>query len=274
MFLECNSLPEKIDRAREILTSCRFCERRCGVNRAKGERGFCRVLEAKVASDFMHNGEEPELVPSHTIFFSGCTFACAFCQNWDISQNPQVGTHNPPNVLAKSLDRAGGRNVNWVGGDPTPNIHHILEVLSHMKKSIPQVYNSNMYLTRESMELLDGVVDVYLTDFKYGCDDCAIELSNAPDYWHIMTRNHLAAARQAEVIVRHLVMPSHVECCTKPVLSWISENLGDRVRVNLMNQYHPDYNACDHPEISRSIDSNEWREATAHARKLKLNLSR
>lgn len=273
-FLGCDKLQEKTLKAKQILSSCRLCERRCGVNRLSGERGFCRVIESRVASDFLHYGEEPELVPSHTIFFAGCTFSCVFCQNWDISQNPQVGSHILPEVLAESIERVGGRNVNWVGGDPTPNIHYILEVLTHLTKNIPQVFNSNMYLTPESMRLLEGVIDVYLTDFKYGCDECALKYSNAPGYWEVMTRNHLEAARQAEVIIRHLVLPGHLECCTKPILDWISENLGDRVRVNLMDQYHPDYNACDHPKINRMLDRNEWQEALEYARELGLNLCR
>jgi putative pyruvate formate lyase activating enzyme len=270
-FLSCESLPEKVAHAEEILSSCRLCERRCGVDRTSGERGFCRVLESRVSSEFLHYGEEPELVPSYTIFFSGCTFSCVFCQNWDISQNPAGGVYIKPETLASMINGVSARNVNWVGGEPTPNLPYILRVLTHVKKNIPQVWNSNMYLTEEAMTLLDGVMDVYLTDFKYGNDACALKYSNAPKYWEIITRNHLEARRQAEVLVRHLVLPGHVECCTKPVLAWIAGNLPN-VRVNVMDQYRPEYEAREFPEIARKLDRNEYKEAIEYGKKLRLNL--
>ncbi|MGY5881595.1 MAG: radical SAM protein, partial [Candidatus Thorarchaeota archaeon] len=265
-------LAEKVEAASEILKSCRFCERRCGIDRTKGERGFCRVLEPSISSEFLHFGEESELVPSYTIFFSGCTFKCVFCQNWDISQNPDNGVHIKAETLAKMIDKTGGINVNWVGGDPTPNLLYILEVISMLKRNIPQVWNSNMYLTEEAMNLLDGVIDLYLTDFKYGCDRCAKKLSDAPRYWGITTRNHLHARERAELIIRHLVMPGHLDCCTKQILAWISENLGDTVRVNVMDQYRPEYKAHRFQDINRSLDRKEYQEAIEHAQDLGLNL--
>ena len=270
-FLSCDSLSAKAEDASRILSSCVLCERRCSVDRTAGEKGFCGVLSPKISSEFLHLGEEPELVPSYTIFFSGCTFSCVFCQNWDISQNPGGGAEISAETLAKMINRVSARNVNWVGGDPTPNLAYILEVLTLVEKNIPQVWNSNMYLTEESLALLDGVVDVYLTDFKYGEGECAIRYSNAPDYWSIVTRNHLEARHQAEVIIRHLMLPGHIECCTKPILSWISENLSG-VRVNIMDQYRPEYKACDFPELNHRIDTNEFREALDYGRKLGLNL--
>jgi len=270
-YLGCRTLPEKAGQARSILSSCRLCVRRCGADRAAGELGFCRVLEPRISSEFLHFGEEPELVPSYTIFFAGCTFSCAFCQNWDISQNPKNGVRIKAETLASMIDGVSARNVNWVGGEPTPNLPHILEVLTHVKKNIPQVWNSNMYLTEESMELLDGVVDVYLTDFKYGSDACALKYSNAPKYWEVVTRNHALAREQAELIVRHLVLPGHVECCTKPALAWIAENLKN-VRVNIMDQYRPEYKAREFPDINRKLDRNESKEAYEYGKKLGLNL--
>lgn len=270
-FLSCDSLSAKAEDANRILSSCCFCERRCGVDRSAGEKGFCGVLSPKISSEFLHLGEEPELVPSYTVFFSGCTFSCVFCQNWDISQNPGGGTEISAETLAKMINRVSACNVNWVGGDPTPNLAYILEVLTLVEKNIPQVWNSNMYLTEESLALLDGVIDVYLTDFKYGEGECAQHYSNAPDYWSIVTRNHLLASRQAEVLIRHLVLPGHVECCTKPILSWIADNLTG-VRVNIMDQYRPEYKARDYPLISRRISTNEFNEAIDHGEELGLNI--
>lgn len=263
--------------ARRMLSRCSMCERRCEANRASGEVGHCGVLQARVSSEFLHTGEEPDLVPSHTIFFAGCTFDCVFCQNWDISTNPKSGRHVQPRTLARTIEQRflGGslsqpvRNVNWVGGDPTPNIAYILEVLGECTESAPQVWNSNMYLSEESMKLLDGVVDLYLTDFKYGNDGCAVRLSNVPDYMRVVTRNHSLARMQAEMIIRHLVLPGHVECCTRPVLSWIASNLRD-VKVNVMAQYRPEHRAKEFPEISRRLIASEYEEATRIASDLGL----
>lgn len=275
----------KIELANRMLKSCELCERKCGANRSAGEKGHCGVLKARVNSEFLHMGEEPELVPSYTIFFSGCTFECVFCQNWDISTRPEAGVEIGPKVLArkieaKSPDEGCGdstgvftraRNVNWVGGDPTSNLPFILEVLRECRSNIPQVWNSNMYLSERSMKLLDGVIDVYLTDYKYGNDSCASRLSKVQDYLRIVQRNHKMARQQAEMIVRHLVLPGHVECCTRPALTWISENL-EGAKVNVMAQYRPGHNASEYPEISHPLRMTEFRTALEIAENLGLDL--
>ncbi|MBU4031989.1 MAG: radical SAM protein, partial [Candidatus Thermoplasmatota archaeon] len=267
-----NLLDLKIALAGRMMDSCTLCERRCGADRNAGKRGKCNVLEARITSEFMHYGEEPELVPSYTIFFSGCTFECVYCQNYDISQYASVGEHYPASVVVEMIDRRkSARNVNWVGGDPTSNLGFILEVLAHSDARLPQVWNSNMYLTPESMKLLDGIVDVYLTDFKYGNNDCARRLSKAERYWEIITRNHRLARQQSEVMIRHLVLPNHVECCSKPVLNWIASNL-ENVRVNIMAQYRPMYQAAEYPEIKGPLGTLEFMEARGHALALGLEL--
>jgi putative pyruvate formate lyase activating enzyme len=129
-----------------------------------------------------------------------------------------------------------------------------------------------MYLTEDSMRLLDGVIDVYLTDFKYGNDRCALRLSNAPDYMRIITRNHELARENGEMIVRHLVLPGHFTCCTKPVLQWIADNLHD-VKVNVMSQYRPEHKARDYEEISRPLKLSEFKEAIQLAEDLQLDLT-
>jgi len=271
-YLTCETLDDKVEKAEQILKNCHLCERRCSVDRSRGEKGFCRVTEPKISSEFLHHGEEPELVPSHTFFFSGCTFACVFCQNWDISQSPDAGACVKPETIVKSIENTVSRNVNWVGGDPTPNIHFILSVLAKSSKNTPQIFNSNMYVSEESMELLNGVMDVFLTDFKYGNDECANRYSDAQDYWGITTRNHLLAKDQTEVIIRHLVMPFHLECCTLPIMDWISEYIPN-ARVNLMDQYHPEYRAWDYDELSLRVSRNEYSVARDYALELDLILS-
>jgi putative pyruvate formate lyase activating enzyme len=275
----------KIELSRRILMKCALCERKCGVDRTTGELGHCGISNTRVSSEFLHMGEEPELVPSHTIFFAGCTFDCVFCQNWDISTRPDSGMRFDPNVLAGVIEgralrtrrgdgeaaRAGARNVNWVGGDPIPHLGYVLETLRECQAMTPQVWNSNMYLTTQAMKLLDGVIDLYLTDFKYGNDDCAKRLSNVDEYTEIMRRNHLKARSNGEMIVRHLVLPSHIECCTKPVLTWIAKNLG-AVKVNVMGQYRPAHKARQHPDISRPLRTSEYEEAISLAEELNLDL--
>ena len=264
----------KVELARRILKSCHFCERGCGVDRTASNRGVCGVGErSRMASEFMHYGEEPELVPSYTIFFNGCTFKCQYCQNWDISQFPEAGVEVSPQTLAKLVEgarREGARNVNWVGGEPTPNLHNILAALNECEISVPSVWNSNFYMSLEAMKLLSGTQDVYLTDFKYGNDACALKYSKVPNYWEVVTRNHKLAFADAELIIRQLVLPANVECCTRPVLGWIAKNLGTMVRVNLMDQYRAEAKAYEYPEISRRLNEEEFEKALEIAREVGL----
>ena len=258
----------KIEIASRIFQNCCFCERRCGIDRNR-QSGNCGVKQSLIASEFLHFGEESVLVPSHTIFFSGCTFHCVFCQNWDISQQ-NVGFYIDPSKLCEVIGERyaqGSKNVNWVGGDPTPNLLYILETLKLLDVNIPQVWNSNMYCSVETMKLLDGVVDLYLTDFKYGNDKCAKVFSKVDNYFDIVERNHRLAYDNGELIIRHLVMPDHIDCCSKPVMDWISENLSDVV-VNIMGQYRPEYHAYEYKDISRKIYIDEVLEVKEYAEKL------
>ena len=241
--------------ADEILKNCRFCEWKCGVNREEGEKGKCGDLESKISSEFLHFGEERVLVPSHTVFFSGCNFTCVYCQNWEISQKG-CGRYVEPRTLAFKLDNTSGKNINWVGGDPTPNIAYILKVLSYMNSSLPQIWNSNMYLSEEGMKILAKLMDVYLTDFKYGNDECAERLSGIKNYTEVVRRNHLIAERTGDLIIRHLVLPNHLDCCTKPLLEWIDGELSSPA-VNIMTQYRPSYRADRYQDINRCLSSEE-----------------
>ena len=252
----------KIEITERILENCHMCERRCGANRREGEKGFCRLLEtSRYASEFLHMGEEPELVPSHTIFFTGCVFACVYCQNWVISTRPESGTVADPDNLARIIKRRryeGARNVNFV--TPTPHAHSILKIINRVPVNTPMVWNSNMYHSKEVAKLLEGVIDAYLADFKYGDDNCARKYSKVKDYLDVIKRNHEIAYRKAEIIVRHLVLPNHLECCTKPIAEWIANHIPE-VRFNLMFQYMPYYRASKYPEMDRRLTSDEKRRA-------------
>ena len=266
-----NLIDDYIERAKRHYNSCNLCEWHCKVDRRE-RRGVCRIGEyPRISAVFIHYGEEEVLVPSLTVFFSGCNFRCVFCQNWDISQQI-VGKYIPPEKLAKMIEsHTNIRNVNWVGGEPTPNIPYILEVLKYLKKPVPQVWNSNMYLSEEGMKLITPFMDIYLGDFKYGNDECARKYSGIRDYFEIVSRNFLKANKHGEIIVRHLILPSHLECCTFPVLEWISQNIPNAA-VSLMAQYHPYYRARKYGEIARRISKEEYIKAYNYAKKLKLIL--
>ncbi len=279
----------KVLLAQRMLSSCELCERRCKADRSSGRRGKCGVLEARIASHFMHHGEEAPLVPSYTIFFAGCNLGCVFCQNCDISTDPDAGRHIPYDLMARRLEnlsevgRAGfkvtlvrewgekARNVNWVGGEPTPNLAYVLQVLNETRSNLPQIWNSNMYMSEESMRLLDGAVDLFLSDLKYGNDDCARNYSKVDDYFRVVTRNHRLASKHADLLVRHLMLPGHLECCTYPVLEWLAKNVPEAT-VNIMDQYRPMYLAHEHPELMRRVAMEEHQAAVRYATRLGLSL--
>lgn len=261
----------KIEIAKRIFEKCHFCERRCNINR-NIKSGNCGVKQPRIASEFLHIGEERVLVPSHTIFFSGCTFHCVFCQNWDISQ-VNSGIYINPKKLVDIIHKRnlqGSKNVNWVGGDPTPNLFYILKIMKELEDNIPQVWNSNMYCSSETMGLLDGIIDLYLTDFKYGNDKCAKRLSKVENYIEIVTRNHQFAHENGVMIIRHLVMPNHVDCCSKKIMEFISKNLPNAC-VNIMAQYRPEYHAYDYDDIAKHVSMNDVLEVEEYANKLKIH---
>jgi len=278
--LKAASTPEKsyldlkIEIANRILSNCHFCTRKCGVNRLNGELGFCKCgTEITVSSIFEHMGEEPELVPSGTIFTMGCTMRCKHCQNWTISQWIENGELYKPERLAKEVEQlrlSGCRNANLVGGEPTPWFLQWLKTFKHVNVNIPIIWNSNTYYSPETAQLLAGFADVYLLDFKYGPGECATKISDAPIYWEVCTRNHLEAKKYGELIIRILVLPGHLECCTKPIINWIANNLGVDTRVNVMFQYRPEWRAYEIPELRRRLTNSEMEKAVKLAKEAKL----
>ena len=255
----------KIEIANRILEGCHFCTRKCGFNRLNGELGYCSCgTQITVSTMFEHMGEEPELVPSGTIFTLGCTLRCLHCQNWTISQWYEKGDIFSPEGLAKSVERlrkSGCRNVNLVGGEPTPWLQQWLKTFRHVNVNVPVVWNSNSYYSEETAKLLAGFADVYLLDFKYGSNECAERISDASGYWEACTRNHLYGKKYGELLIRVLILPEHLECCTKTVLNWIAKNLGTWVRTNVMFQYRPEWRAHEIPELRRRPTGRERERA-------------
>ncbi|MCE4625322.1 MAG: radical SAM protein [Desulfurococcales archaeon] len=275
--VEVSFLDLKRELAWRLASPCRLCERRCMVNRYE-RIGACRLdIKTYVHSAFLHLGEEAPLVPSGTIFYGGCNFTCVYCQNYDISQvYPRAGKAVSEVELAYIQDvlaSKGARNINHVGGDPTPNIHTIVGSLNYVESNIPQLWNSNMYLTLEAMKIIVHLIDIWLPDLKYGNNRCAFRLSAVPRYWEVVTRNLKIAAEHGDMIIRHLVLPNHLECCTKPVLRFIAEELPkDRVLVNIMDQYRPMHLVARNPrrwkDIARRPSYREIHEARKTATRL------
>jgi putative pyruvate formate lyase activating enzyme len=265
----------KIKLTEELMKSCELCEKECHVNRIENEKGACGVgNEYSISSEFMHMGEEGHIIPSHTIFFMGCNLHCQYCQNSSISQWLEPGYKIPPEQLAERIEarrKEGARNVNLVGGEPTPNLFYILMTLKSVDVNTPIVWNSNFYMSEKTMKILDGVVDMYLSDFKYGNNECGLRLSKVENYFDVCSRNHSIAAKNTEMTIRHLVLPNHIDCCTKPVLKWIANNIREKSIVNIMGQYRPEFKAHEYPDISRPVTMKEMNDAIDYAKKLKIN---
>lgn len=275
----------KVEIANQMLEACHFCENNCKVNRIIGQTGFCGISkESRVSSAFLHYGEESPLVPSGTIFFSGCSFDCVFCQNYDIStigkkkygKADSTGILVNPKRLAEfiyNLSMEGARNINFVGGDPTPNLHTIISSLKYFSENICLLWNSNFYNSIPALKLLTELMDFWLPDFKYGNNNCGKIYSGIDNYWNILTRNlnHIYNWGSRDIIIRHLVMPNHFECCTKPILEWIAKNIPGVV-VNIMGQYHPEHlvNTSHYSEINRRPHHDEMIQAFNLADDLKI----
>ena len=257
-----------------------MCPRRCGVNRLAGESGECQVTTQVVVSSYgPHFGEEAPLVGGHgsgTIFFTYCNLHCSFCQNYTISQ---LGEGSPVDKekLAKmmlSLQTKGCHNINLVS--PTHVVPHILDALELAATKglyLPLVYNSGGYDTIETLELLDGVVDIYMPDMKYSDEKIAEQLSGIKDYPKI----NKAAVRemhrqvgdlqldeqgiaQRGLLVRHLVLPNRL-AGTEEVVRFLAEEVSTNTYLNIMAQYHPCYKALDMPQLARPLLSQEFYEA-------------
>ncbi len=286
--LTARELAEKAERLAELASPCRLCPRGCGARRREGERGFCRAgFRPWISSYGPHFGEERELVGrggSGTIFFTGCNLRCVFCQNFEISQLHE-GREVSVEELAKAmleLQLIGCHNVNLV--TPTHQAHAIVEALVIARDHglrLPIVWNCGGYESVEVLKVLEGVVDIYMPDFKYGDSEVAGRYSAAPRYFEVACEALREMHRQVGdlvvedevavrgLIVRHLVLPNGL-AATERVLRFIAEEISRDTYVNIMAQYYPTWRAHRYPELSRRITSEEYREALELARKLGL----
>jgi len=274
-------LAQRIERDYAILENCELCPRRCGVNRLKGEKGFCRSpARSVIYSAHPHFGEEISLVGkngSGTIFFSNCNLRCVFCQNWPISHEGRGEELEDEELAALMirLQKIGCHNINLV--TPTHVMPHILNATRIALKnglSIPLVYNTSGYERLEIIKLLDGIVDIYLPDMKYMDSDKAAKYSaDAADYperakeavleMHRQVGEHTTDERGIALrglMIRHLIMPNGV-AGTDKFARWVGENLSKSTYINIMAQYRVEYQAYDYPEIARGITVKEFLEA-------------
>ncbi len=273
-------LEDRIRRALEWLKCCTLCPRFCRVNRLEGETGYCRTgRHAIVASYGPHFGEERPLVGqrgSGTIFFSFCNLGCVFCQNYDISHGGEgvpVGAETLGEIML-SLQARGCHNINFV--TPTHVLSQILEALPHAIEKglrIPLVYNCGGYERTAALKLLDGIVDIYMPDFKFWDAQVAEKLCGAADYPECARAALKEMHRQvgelrwdergvAEkgLLVRHLVMPEGL-AGTEPIVQFIAKELSPHTYVNIMSQYHPCGEALKMPQIRRRVTSEEFEAA-------------
>jgi putative pyruvate formate lyase activating enzyme len=267
----------KIELAERMLRSCTLCERKCQANRLAGETGFCGVgADSRCFFEQTLWAEEAPVVPSHEVFLTGCNLRCRFCYAWEWILDPTGGSKLDCEEFARLIDyrRAeGAANLNLLGGEPTVNLPAILKAIRLVTRPTAIVWNSNFMMSRETMRLLDGVVDLYLGDFRFGNDRCAAEIAGADRYFDIAARNFKMAGMSSDLIIRHLLLPGHVECCLRPIAEWVAANLPG-VPFHLMMQYLPFHQAVNDPILGRALTSDEEARAGEIVRSLGLNTTR
>ncbi|MCP9462074.1 MAG: radical SAM protein [Nitrospira sp.] len=279
-LLRSGVLHERVEQAKQVLASCRVCPRHCDVNRQAGELGTCLVGDkALVADAGPHFGEEFPIrgwYGSGTIFFAGCNLRCLYCQNADISHQPN-GQELAPEQLADlmlDLQEQGCHNVNLVS--PSHQVPQILEgllIAAQRGLRLPLVYNTSAYDDLDMLRLLDGVVDLYMPDLKYADAVIGRRLLKVPDYPEVAQAAIKEMHRQVGdlvlddeglavrgLLVRHLVLPGNL-AGTAEVMKFLAGEISRDTYVHVMDQYHPAAKAFSHPVLSRPVRANEVEQA-------------
>jgi putative pyruvate formate lyase activating enzyme len=282
-------LERRIEKLYEILENCTLCPRSCQMNRFVSKNGACRTGIRPIVSSFgPHFGEESFLVGNNgsgTIFFSNCTLNCVFCQNWEISQmgvGEEIDVEELSKIMLK-LQKMGCENINLVS--PTHQVPMIVDAVSRAWQKglkLPIVYNCGGYESIETLKLLEGIVDIYMPDFKYGDDEKALKYSKVPNYTSVVKRALEEMYRQVGplniesgvatrgVFVRHLIMPNDASSSEK-VLQLIASVSLD-IPVNIMTQYYPAFKAHQYAELNRRITREEFIKVVEKARTLGLKI--
>jgi len=284
-------LSQRIEKLYSIYENCHLCPRDCRVDRTKAETGKCNATaKVKVSDAFPHFGEERPLVGkrgSGTIFFSNCGLRCVFCQNYKINiegEGVEISDERLADIMIK-LQKVGCHNINLV----TPS-HYVPNIVNALQKAIrkglhiPLVYNTAPYETLETLQLLDGIIDIYLPDCKFMDPEYAAKYSgkiyNYPYYVKIalkemhrqvgMLQINRKGIAERGLIIRHLILPNNI-AGTDKFIKFVAENLPKNTYMNIMRQYRPEYKAFDYPELSRRIKRSEYIEAIQLAQKYGLD---
>lgn len=240
---EISVLDLKIELARRALQHCRLCHHRCGVNRLGGETGRCGLgANARVGEHFLHVAEEKDINPAYVLGLRGCALRCRYCQQHSLL-GPTGPGQNLDSNLWQTLDLSRAKSLEFVGGNPDESIYAALCFLRDAPEGfdLPIVWNCHAYGEPVVCDLLQGVADVYVPDFKYGNDSCALKLSGVRGYLEAARRTiHRMILQRARIIVRILALPGHQTCCHLPTLLWL-RRYRESISLHIMNQYAPDF---------------------------------
>lgn len=235
----------KIEIADRYIRSCVLCGHRCGVNRTRGETGICGLgPEATVAEHFVHIAEESPINPSLLVSLAGCGLRCRYCQQWKLLSPSKVPGNPLEPALWRSLDVDGARSLSFAGGNLDESLFAVLRFLREAPEDwrLPVVWNNHAYSTPEALDLLEGVVDAYLPDLKYGNNECGLRWSGVPAYSDVAGQAIAQMLRQnVPVIVRVLVLPGHVVCCHVPALRRLAESATNDLKLSIRGQYCRDW---------------------------------
>ncbi len=265
-----------LDWARRQLADCRVCPRQCGVNRLRGEKGWCRAgAEVYWFLEYVGYGEEPELTPSHTLFLSHCSMDCLWCHTApEQAALPHrlLTADSLRQIIAKGVGE-GAMNLHFLGGEPSVNLPGLLLLLAELDCLPPLVWNSNSYCSAEVWEVLKDLIAVYAVDLKLFAAGCAARLTATPDYPEVaMARlTELYRSVPERILLRHLVLPGHFHCCTKPALEWIAAALPG-VRVSLQ-EYILMPRARSDVRLGRFLQADEFAAAVSLATDLGIPLA-
>jgi putative pyruvate formate lyase activating enzyme len=265
----------RIKEVEKIMRSCTLCEFGCQADRFEGQTGLCKLsADTYYVRDFINIWQELGPVPCYTILFNGCYFECPYCILGNILQHPQSGFLFQPEDFAtriKLLYENGINNIFFLGGEPLVHLLSLFNLLKSLPSSIKKNLYSYLYIPPKILELITDSFDLFLAEYRYGNDQCAIKYSSAKDYTNIIQRNLLYLNTSSKIIVRHLLLPGHMECCYRPLVDWLANNL-PQVKFSLGNEYIPTYKAHYFPEINRRIRDEEYQVAVSMAQERGLEL--
>jgi putative pyruvate formate lyase activating enzyme len=219
-------------------------------------------------------GDELDLIPSHLFYFSGCDLRCAFCIAEQNAFDPSRGVLLTSELLRSSIPWGrgqGARNIQWVGGEPTIHLPAILTAMTECRDLPPVVWKSDFYGTPEAFELLKGAVDVYVADFKFGNDGCAERIAGVARYVNVVTHNLAMVAEHADLIVRHLLLPNHFDCCFVPFARWMRDHLPD-AKFSIRDGYLPRGRARRMDDLSSFLNPIDASRARAIAEEYHLHV--